>query len=227
MKTLHLVSSLPFLFTTLLFHLQQTPALQYSSSSTATTATVYGQTTTIMQPTSAPAANNTDFIRKSCKTTLYPELCYDSLARYANVVQQDPDQLVRIAVRISLAEAKLMPAYVSNLTHQTEYGAGADPRVANALHDCSTVLRDAIEQIRISLKQLGHLESPGPTFVFQVSNVQTWMSAALTYEETCTDGFSDVPDGPMKSDLCGRVLKLKEMTSNALALVNNYVARTL
>ncbi|CAI9768107.1 unnamed protein product [Fraxinus pennsylvanica] len=226
MKTLHLVSPLPFLFTAFLFQLQQTPALQYSSSST-TTATVYDPTATVMQPTPATPVNNTDFTRTSCETTLYPELCYNSLARYANVVQQDPGRLARIAINITLTEAELMPAYISNLTHQTEYGARADPRAVNALHDCFTVLSDAVEQLRSSLKQLSQLESPGPTFLFQVSNVQTWMSAALTNEETCTDGFSDVPDTPMKSDVCDQVEKVKEMTSNALALVNNYVAREL
>lgn len=62
----------------------------------------------------------------------------------------------------------------------------------------------------------------GERFRFQMSNVQTWMSAALTEEETCTDGFEDVPEGTVKTDVCDRVSYVKKFTSNALALVNSY-----
>lgn len=56
-----------------------------------------------------------------------------------------------------------------------------------------------------------------------MSNVQTWMSAALTDEETCTDGFEDVPNGPVKSDVSAKATGVKQVTSNALALVNSFV----
>lgn len=58
---------------------------------------------------------------------------------------------------------------------------------------------------------------------FQLSNVQTWMSAALTDVETCTDGFEDVDDGPIKTDVVNRADFVKKVTSIALAMVN-YVA---
>ncbi|KAK8698527.1 hypothetical protein V6N13_114639 [Hibiscus sabdariffa] len=40
----------------------------------------------------------------------------------------------------------------------------------------------------------------GKTFKFQMSNVQTWVSVALTNEETCLDGFEGV-DRKVKSDV--------------------------
>lgn len=57
---------------------------------------------------------------------------------------------------------------------------------------------------------------------FQISKVQTWMSAALTNIEdvTCTHVFKDVE--PLKSNVCDRVTTVKELTSNAVTLVNNY-----
>lgn len=56
-----------------------------------------------------------------------------------------------------------------------------------------------------------------------MSKVQTWMSASLTAQVTCMDGFEDVPDGPVKSDVNSRVTSVKQVTSSALALVNSYV----
>ncbi|KAK4261761.1 hypothetical protein QN277_004717 [Acacia crassicarpa] len=167
--------------------------------------------------------NSADFIRTSCGTTLYPDICYSSLSRYANAVQQNPGQLARVAISVSLSKAHRMASYISNLTRGADYEANS--RATSALHDCFSNVGDAVDEIRGSLKQMRQIGAAGSgeeSFRFQMSNVQTWMSAALTDEETCTDGFDDVPDNPMKADVCDKVTDLKKFTSNALALVNNY-----
>ncbi|XP_015954361.1 21 kDa protein [Arachis duranensis] len=173
----------------------------------------------------APAADDGDttFIRTSCNNTLYPDVCYSSLSRYANAVQQDPGQLARVAIAVTLSKVHRTASYVSNLTRDADYTA--DSRATSALHDCFTNLGDAVDEIRGSLKQMRQIGAAGTgagSFLFQMSNVQTWMSAALTDEETCTDGFQDVAECPVKADVCDRVTKVKKFTSNALALVNTY-----
>lgn len=79
------------------------------------------------------------------------------------------------------------------------------------------------------MKQMRDLVSTGSleSFRFQMSNVQTWLSAALTDEETCTDGFKDVKDEPRKDEVCARVDDVKKLTSNALALVNRCVDKAM
>lgn len=170
-----------------------------------------------------PPATTNDFILTSCQSTLYPNLCFHSLSRYANQIQQDPAQLARVAIGVSLSRAKRMANYVSYLSRQADYGA--EPRAASALHDCFSVFGDAVEDIRDSLKQMRRLDGSGESLRFQMSNVQTYMSAALTNEDTCTDGFEDVQDGPMKAEVCDRTVKVMQVTSNALALVNSFVAK--
>ncbi|XP_058184323.1 21 kDa protein-like [Rhododendron vialii] len=172
---------------------------------------------------SAPASNSTDFIRSSCGATLYPELCYNSLAGYASAVQEDPARLARVAIAVSLTRVRSASRYLLNASRRADYGP--DPRAAAAAHDCVSVFGDADDQIRGSLRQMRRLGSGGESLQFQMSNVQTWMSAALTNEETCTDGFEDVGDGDMKTDVTERVVKVKEVTSNALALVNSYASK--
>lgn len=196
---------LSLLCASLLFHLQPIPA--------------------VGEPEPTGTTNAIDFIRTSCGTTLYPDLCYTSLSRYANAIQQNPARLAKVAISVSLAKAQRMAAYVSNISRQADYGA--DPRASAALHDCFTNFGDAVDEIRGSLKQMRHLSggAGAESFSFQMSNVQTWMSAALTDEDTCTDGFEDVSDGSVKTDVCDRVAKAKKFTSNALALVNSYAGR--
>lgn len=173
----------------------------------------------------ASASASADFIRTNCDTTLYPELCYHSLAGYANAVQSDPARLARVAVGVSLSRAKRGSLYVANLTHQADYSA--DHRAASALHDCFSMLGDAVDQIRGSLKQMRGLTGTAEELRFQLSNVQTWMSAALTNEDTCVDGLDDVEEGPIKADVSDRILKVKEVTSNALSLVNLFVSKLI
>ncbi|XP_022733975.1 21 kDa protein-like [Durio zibethinus] len=173
---------------------------------------------------STTETNTTDFIRTSCSVTLYPDVCYTSLSGYANATEQDPARLARIAIGVSLSKARHMAAYISNLSRAADYGA--DPRASAALHDCFSNMGDTVEEIRGSLNQMRQLVAPGSeSFRFQMENVQTWMSAALTDEDTCTDGFEDVADGPMKTEVCERMEKVKELTSNALALVNSYAEK--
>ncbi|XP_048428926.1 21 kDa protein-like [Pyrus x bretschneideri] len=172
-------------------------------------------------PTVGSPSNDTYFIRTSCGTTLYPDVCYTSLSRYASAVQNNPAHLAKVAIGVSLARARRLADYFSNISRQADYGA--DPRAPPALHDCLSTIGEAVDQIRDSLKQmreLGSTSSGSSSFRFQMSNVQTWMSAALTYEETCTDGFYNVADGPLKTDVLKRVEDVKKVTSNALALVN-------
>ncbi|CAK7326777.1 unnamed protein product [Dovyalis caffra] len=192
-----------------------------------TTFLVYSQpisTVASPEPAFSPS-NGSDYIRSSCGATLYPEICYTSLSRYASAVQKKPGRLARVAIGVSLSRARRMAEYVSNLSRQSDFGA--DHRAAAALHDCFSNLGDAVDEIHGSLKQMRQIGAAGSSaesFLFQMSNVQTWMSAALTDEETCTDGFEDVGDGAVKTEVCNRAADVKKFTSNALALVNSYAA---
>ncbi|OMO60671.1 Pectinesterase inhibitor [Corchorus capsularis] len=175
-------------------------------------------------PNGATQTNNTDFIRTSCSATLYPDICFSSLSRYANAVQQDPARLARLAISVSLSKARRMAAYVSNITRESDFGA--DQRASAAVHDCFSNMGDAVDEITGSLKQMRQLVTPGSeSFRFQMGNIQTWMSAALTDEETCTDGFEGVEDGPIKANVFDKIAKVKKYTSNALALVNSYAQK--
>ncbi|XP_052204365.1 21 kDa protein-like [Diospyros lotus] len=175
-----------------------------------------------LPPNSSNAAADDEFIRTSCGQTQYPDLCYASLSAYAGDVQQDPARLACAAINVSLSTARDTACFLSNISRQASSGRD---RTAAALHDCVEVFHDAVAQLRGSLRQMRKLGSGGEPLKFQLSNVQTWMSAALTNEDTCTDGFEDVPDGGVKMGVCDRVGEAKKVTSNALALVNLYVSK--
>ncbi|PRQ41118.1 putative pectinesterase [Rosa chinensis] len=173
-------------------------------------------TLAVESPSSSPTptTNPADFIRTSCATTLYPELCDSSLSPFTYTVQSNPTRLVMAAIAVSLTNARRTATSLASLSKQ------ADPKVAGALQDCSSNFGKAIDEITDSQEQMKTLGSGTGSVRFQLSNVQTWMSAALTDAETCTDGFEDVEDGPIKTEVVNQAEMVKKMTSNALAIVN-------
>ncbi|XP_008802489.1 21 kDa protein-like [Phoenix dactylifera] len=172
--------------------------------------------------TVAPAScggNSTEFIRTCCGATRYPRLCFNSMAGYASTVQGSPVQVAQLATNLTLDRIGGAALQVAVLRR------GASGREAAALSDCSEALADAADQARRTAAELAGLAAAvGPEVTWRVSNAQTWMSAALTNEETCTDGFDGVGPCPIKAEVCRRVGRVKHFTSNALALVNNLVA---
>ncbi|KAF3516319.1 hypothetical protein DY000_02062712 [Brassica cretica] len=168
-----------------------------------------------------PSTDGSDFIRTICNTTLYSDLCFSSLSTFANSIHNDWNRLARVAIYLTL----------SNTLHLVSYFQNAYSNCAtSALKDCLENLKDAVDDMRGSMKQMKELVSTGSvqSFKFQMSNVKTWLSAALTNEYTCTNGFEDFhDDGSIKDDVCTRVEDIKKLTSNALALVNRYADKTI
>ncbi|XP_010431474.2 PREDICTED: 21 kDa protein-like isoform X2 [Camelina sativa] len=167
-----------------------------------------------------PSSDGSDFIRKSCNTTLYPDLCFSTLSSFANSIQNDSNRLARVAISFTLHNTLDLLSYLQNSYNR-------DHHPTPVLKDCFENLKDAVDDMRGSMKQMKELVSASSgsvqSFRFQMSNVKTWLSAALTDEYTCTDGFKDVhEDNSIRDDVCTRVDAVKKLTSNALALVNRY-----
>ncbi|KAK1419870.1 hypothetical protein QVD17_29276 [Tagetes erecta] len=175
--------------------------------------------TIILQPSTTtshpfpPISGEITYIRTSCNTTRYPETCFTSLSKYSSTVKHDPNRLATAAIHVALTTATHTAIYISKMPNNTTDIA--------AVRDCSSVFVDAVDEIRKSQKEMKRLGWIGESVRFQLSNVQTWMSAALTNEDTCIDGFDDV-EGDVKREVCDLVVVVKEVTSNALALVNSY-----
>ncbi|XP_020575661.1 pectinesterase inhibitor 9-like [Phalaenopsis equestris] len=181
--------------------------------------------TALSPANSAASPDSTNFIRRSCSVTLYPQRCYSSLKLYAATVRQNPLTLAVIAANISLANIKEASFQGVALQRRNT------KRIASALHDCVDLLltaADLTEQSAAEIQKLGPAaQAGGPSFAWEVSNAQTWMSAALTNEDTCIDGIDEVVGGggatAEVAAFRAKVARVEQYTSNALALLNALV----
>ncbi|KAG2322341.1 hypothetical protein Bca52824_015554 [Brassica carinata] len=180
-----------------------------------------------------PPPDGFDFIRTICNTTLYSDLCFSSLSIFANSIHNDLNRLTLTAIYLTLSNTLHLVSYFQNTYGNcVDHGCDSGPHnsTTSVLKDCFENLKDAVDDMRGSMKQMKDLVSTGSvqSFRFQMSNVKTWLSAALTNEYTCTNGFEDFHiDGSIKDDVCSRVDDIKKLTSNALALVNRYADKAV
>nr|CAD1818792.1 unnamed protein product [Ananas comosus var. bracteatus] len=95
---------------------------------------------------------------------------------------------------------------------------------------------DAADELRESAEEMDRMKEGGGSSTqeaerFEISNVQTWMSAALTNDDTCVEGFGgDLPSssssgggggGSSVSELVrSQVVNVAQLTSNALFFIN-------
>ncbi|KAK3040084.1 hypothetical protein RJ639_027810 [Escallonia herrerae] len=171
---------------------------------------------------SAAAMASTNFIKVSCRSTTFPALCVQSLSLYATTIRQSPQQMAQTALSVSLAKAQFTKTYVTRLTKFK----GLKAREYGAIKDCLEEIVDTVDRLSKSVEELKSMgRARGQAFIWHMSNIETWVSAALTDENTCMDGFSGrTLDGKIKASVRAQFTQVGQVTSNALALINKFAA---
>ncbi|XP_047306713.1 pectinesterase inhibitor 10-like [Impatiens glandulifera] len=161
-----------------------------------------------------------DYVYKSCNTTMYPSLCYTSLSPYADSIQSEPKLLANASLFAALSATKSSSKFLKWLAKRKELTT----REAHSIVDCIEEVGDSIDELKQSMHEITRdLEVGSSAFEFQMSDIQTWVSAALTDDDTCLDGLDEVKVNPRTKNLVRQhMVRVAQLTSNALALVNNY-----
>lgn len=156
------------------------------------------------------------YIKKACSSTTYPQECYKSLLPYAFKIKANPQKLRKVSLSVTLNAVHNASSMVSKLLKQN----GLTHIEAATIKDCIVNIKDSIDELKQSLHEMNLLS--GLDKEFHIANIKTWLSAALTDENTCTDGFEgEVIDKIVKQKITNIVLKIARLTSNSLSLINS------
>ncbi|ESQ42097.1 hypothetical protein EUTSA_v10014618mg [Eutrema salsugineum] len=160
-----------------------------------------------------------DIVHSSCEHASYPSLCVRTLSTYSGPTITNRRELAQAAVKISLSHAQSAGKKLAAVRETV----GKNKREKAAVVDCVEMIGDSVDELSRTLSVLKHLRvsSGGSTkeFRWQMSNAQTWASAALTDDDTCLDGFQGI-DGEIKSEVKQWMTKVARVTSNALYMIN-------
>jgi len=83
-----------------------------------------------------------------------------------------------------------------------------------ALEDCRKLLNDTVDQLNSSVSLLAE-----QGWKQRITDLRTWLSAALTNPSTCVEGFEDMGVS-MNENMKQRVERVTDLVSNALAIVS-------
>ncbi|KAK8509769.1 hypothetical protein V6N13_093619 [Hibiscus sabdariffa] len=143
-----------------------------------------------------------------CSSTNYQESCQRTLG---TVDSTDPKQYVSRS--ISVAEEAVKRFY--NYSDSMIVAVKNDSRTMLALEDCKEMMDYAVQSLQVSYSEVGeaHLQSMGD----RVSDLRTWLSAVISYQQSCLDGFEE--EDAMKNNMTLGIMDSSQLTSNALAIV--------
>ncbi|KAI3810484.1 hypothetical protein L1987_20100 [Smallanthus sonchifolius] len=152
-------------------------------------------------------------IKAVCDNTDYKQTCVDSLSN-AHTQSTDPYELVKTLFEITINNLE-DAAKNSSIMKEID----KDPRTNDAVKSCKELaglaaidLRRSFENINIfNLNDLGQA-------LFQL---KIWMSGAISYEQTCLDGFEKT-EGDFGERMKKFLNQSMELTSNCLALITDF-----
>ncbi|KAF5184980.1 Pectinesterase/pectinesterase inhibitor [Thalictrum thalictroides] len=148
-------------------------------------------------------------ISNTCSRTHYPSLCTNSLLNIPDSLNATESQLVHISLSTTLRRMNLA-LYGASAIANTQMGT----RERSAFEDCLELLEDSMDHITRSLKYSTGSETNKAS---SREDVTTWLSAALTNQDTCMEGFEGV-SGTVKDQMVQNLRDVSELVSNSLAI---------
>ncbi|XP_020593245.1 pectinesterase-like [Phalaenopsis equestris] len=156
----------------------------------------------------APTTFSTS-VKALCSSTLYPASCLTTLNPITNTSQSiDPTKLFRFSAQAAITELSSAAVRFKNLNF-SEKTEGAYS--TQALNTCTELIDLALDMLNNSIS----LSSTNPI----PDDLRSWMSAAITYQQTCIDAFETSPTY-LKDTVFTFLKNSTELTSNSLAIFN-------
>ncbi|KAJ0779324.1 putative pectinesterase [Helianthus annuus] len=166
------------------------------------------------------------YLESQCRSALYRDLCVRTLLPYMNKkVVPSPQRLTQISLASCLSKARVTKTYVNMIAKRlNETGKVQEYQ---ALEECIHQIDNGVDQITQSFKELQQMGTDGDeNFVWHESNVQSWVSAALTDITTCIDGIAGDGIGRKeKAMINARFVNMKQLASNSLMMFTRFTTR--
>ncbi|PSS19615.1 Pectinesterase [Actinidia chinensis var. chinensis] len=158
---------------------------------------------------------STKAIKNLCEPTDYKQVCVESLTRSAGNTT-DPKELIRVVFQV--AKEKIQEAARNSTLLQKLHN---NPRTKEALGNCGDLAEAASNDLERSFDQMGQIDAS--KFDDLLANLKTWLSGAITYQETCLDGFENTT-GDAGEKMKEYLRTGMQLTSNGLAIVTEISA---
>nr|ACN40878.1 unknown [Picea sitchensis] len=164
-------------------------------------------------------------IDTACRKTLYPQLCMSTLVTYQGGAQlREPKDLAHITLNVTMD--RVQQAYQVISVNISAHDGKMGHRELVAYEDCVELLQDTIYHLSASSVKMQAMSKNPKSIKAHIADVNTWLSAALTNQDTCLEGFKLAGDGgasqlsnfSVKAQIEEESTNLAELVSNSLAM---------
>eukprot|EP01018_Ginkgo_biloba_P027993 Gb_06354 [translate_table: standard] len=153
-------------------------------------------------------------VHHACSSTLYPELCVSTVSSHPALSSKAGHmEIVHISINVTIDAVIRNYAQAQSLDKPT-----LDKRQLGAIKDCFQLLDDTLDELEESLSDLENLTLK--SIPRHASDLLNLLSAAITNQYTCLDGFAYCK-GNVRSQLQRGLLNVSHLVSNSLAMVKN------
>lgn len=152
-----------------------------------------------------------------CAVTQHPESCFTDVSTIDSGNFFDPEVIFNFTLRLAINELTNISSLPKTLISKSH-----DLRTGSALRDCATLFDDALSQLSRSVEAMRVGPVGGEKLLTEekVADMKTWISAAMTDQETCVDGLEEMGSTAV-DEVKSRMQRSNEYMSNSLAILAN------
>ncbi|MBA0690419.1 hypothetical protein Goari_008094, partial [Gossypium aridum] len=166
-------------------------------------------------PKSAPALSPSfgegasELIKSVCEISTFKDYCANTIGK---TIEENPQSATQPKELVKSFITKTTDELDKAFTKASTFELKTDVE-RKAFDVCKEVMANAKEELQSSVDRVGTIE---PGKLPSNGDLNTWLSAVMSYQETCIDSF---PDGPLKNDFRTTLNSSQVYTSNSLAMV--------
>ncbi|XWS64493.1 hypothetical protein CRYUN_Cryun05aG0008500 [Craigia yunnanensis] len=151
-------------------------------------------------------------IIQACTDIDNQDLCLSNIqAELQNLGPQTPSSVLHAALRATLNEARQTIETITKFT-----GLSVSYREQIAIEDCKELLDFSVSELAWSLAEMKKIRDGDRSAEYE-GNLKAWLSAALSNQDTCLEGFEGT-DRHLESFIRGSLKQVTQLIGNVLAM---------
>ncbi|MED6212471.1 Pectinesterase/pectinesterase inhibitor U1 [Stylosanthes scabra] len=162
-------------------------------------------------------------IKSACSSTFYQDLCFSAVASEPGVTKKvtSHKDVIELSLNVTCRTVEHNFFVIKKLLEEREKMLTHRERIA--LHDCLVTIDESLDELHQAYSDIKLYPNSNKKTLYQhADDLNTLISAAITNQVTCLDGFShDAADKKVRKALEQGQVHVEHMCSNALAMTKN------
>ncbi|KAF2304235.1 hypothetical protein GH714_028777 [Hevea brasiliensis] len=128
-------------------------------------------------------------LKSSCSASLFPELCFSAISTLPDASSKikSTKDVIHLSLNVSKTSVEQTYLKIEKITFARSLFT---KRETTALSDCLEMLNETLNEIKKAVQDLRSYPSLKKSIAEHADDLKILVSAAMTHQETCLDGFS-------------------------------------